>query len=74
MTGKERAKLRAVANSFETILYVGKNGVGDEVIKEADDALNARELIKGKVHETWSSHRGRCAAYSARSCTPSRYR
>ena len=52
MTGKQRAKFRALANSYETILYVGKNGVGDEVIKEADDALNAREMIKGKVHET----------------------
>lgn len=52
MTGKERAKLRAVANSYETILLVGKNGIGDDLIKQADDALNAREMIKGKVHET----------------------
>lgn len=52
MTGKERAKLRALANTYETILYVGKNGIGDDVIKQADDALTAREMIKGKVHET----------------------
>ncbi len=52
MTGKQRAKLRAIANSYETILLVGKNGVTDEVIKQADEALSARELIKGKVHET----------------------
>ena len=52
MTGKERAKLRAIANSYETILLVGKNGVTDDVIKQADEALEARELIKGKVHET----------------------
>lgn len=52
MTGKERAKYRALANSYETILLVGKNGVGDEVIKQADEALEAREMIKGKVHET----------------------
>ncbi len=52
MTGKERAKLRALANTYETILYVGKNGIGDELIKQADDALTAREMIKGKVHET----------------------
>ncbi len=52
MTGKERAKLRAIANSYETILYVGKNGIGDDVVKQADDALTARELIKAKVHET----------------------
>ncbi|MGN0578655.1 MAG: YhbY family RNA-binding protein [Ruminiclostridium sp.] len=52
MTSKERAKLRSIANTLETILYVGKNGIGDEVIKQAEDALNAREMIKGKVHET----------------------
>ncbi len=52
MTGKERAKLRAIANNYETILLVGKNGITDEVLKQADDALTARELIKGKVHET----------------------
>ena len=33
MTSKERAALRAIANTYETILYVGKNGIGDEVIK-----------------------------------------
>lgn len=52
MTGKERAKFRSIANSYDTILLVGKNGITDEVIKQADDALTARELIKGKVHET----------------------
>ena len=52
MTGKERAKLRSIANTYETILLVGKNGIGDELIKQADDALNKREMIKGKVHET----------------------
>ena len=52
MTGKERAKLRAIANTYETILLVGKNGIGPELIKQADDALNKREMIKGKVHET----------------------
>lgn len=52
MTGKQRAKLRGIANGYETILLVGKNGVTDEVMKQADEALSAREMIKGKVHET----------------------
>ncbi len=52
MTGKQRAKLRALANSCETILLVGKNGISDELVKQADDALEKREMIKGKVHET----------------------
>ena len=52
LTSKQRAQLRAMANSFETILTVGKGGVVDTIIKQADDSLEARELIKGRVLET----------------------
>ena len=52
MTGKERAKLRALANDLEPILFVGKEGVTENIIKQADDALKARELIKGSVQKT----------------------
>ncbi len=51
MTGKQRAKLRAMANTIETILYIGKDGITDGTIKEAYDALEARELIKGCVQQ-----------------------
>lgn len=54
LTGKQRAYLRSLANSMETILIVGKGGIGTELIKQADDALTARELIKGRVLETSS--------------------
>ena len=46
-----RAQLRGLANSIDTILHVGKDGIGDNLVKQADDALEARELIKGKVLE-----------------------
>ena len=49
MTGKQRAYLRSLANPQEPILYVGKDGVGENLIRQADDALTARELIKGTV-------------------------
>lgn len=52
MTSKQRAYLRGLANSLEAIVHVGKSGVGDTIVKQADDALKARELIKGKVLET----------------------
>lgn len=52
LTSKERAALRAQANGIETILIVGKGGVTDAVIAQADSALTARELIKGSVLET----------------------
>ena len=51
LTSKQRAQLRGLANSIDTILHVGKDGLGDNLIKQADAALEARELIKGKVLE-----------------------
>ncbi len=51
MTGKQRAYLRGLANSLDTILYVGKGGLTENVIKQAEEALTARELIKGRVLE-----------------------
>ena len=52
LTSKERAELRAQANAIETTLIVGKDGVTENVVAEADRLLTARELVKGKVLET----------------------
>ena len=52
LTSKERAQLRAQANTLETTLMVGKDGVTDAVIAEAVTQLDARELVKGKVLES----------------------
>ncbi len=51
ITTKQRAKLRGLANPMETILQVGKGGIGQPLIKQVDDALTARELIKLRVLE-----------------------
>lgn len=51
LTGKQRAYLRSLANSEDTIVHVGKGGITDNVVKQASDALNARELIKCRVLE-----------------------
>ena len=51
LSSKQRAQLRGLANSIDTILHVGKDGLGDNLIKQASDALEARELIKGRVLE-----------------------
>ena len=51
LTSKQRAQLRGLANDIDTIIYIGKDGVGPSLVRQADDALEARELIKGKVLE-----------------------
>ncbi len=52
LTSKQRAQFRAQANGIETTLMVGKDGVTEAVVSEADRLLTARELVKGKVLET----------------------
>ncbi len=49
MTGKERAAFRAQANALEPLFHIGKSGMNEGVIRQTDDALRARELIKVKV-------------------------
>ncbi|HHV50254.1 MAG TPA: ribosome assembly RNA-binding protein YhbY [Clostridiales bacterium] len=51
LTSKQRAFLRSMANSIEPILHVGKGDISPAMLKQADDALTAREIIKGKVLE-----------------------
>ncbi len=52
MTSKQRAYLRGLANTIDPIVHAGKGGVSDAMRKQADDALTAREIIKGRVLET----------------------
>lgn len=51
LTSKQRSQLRRLASTQDTILHIGKGGITDNVIIQANDALKARELIKGKVLE-----------------------
>ena len=51
LTSKERAQLRAQATTLDTTLMVGKNGITETLVAEADNQLTARELVKGKVLE-----------------------
>lgn len=52
ITSKQRARLRALANPVPTIFQIGKGGINDNLLKQLDDALEARELIKIHVLET----------------------
>ena len=51
LTSKQRAQLRGLANALDTIVHIGKDGIGENLIRQADDALEARELIKCRVLE-----------------------
>ena len=52
LTSKQRARLRAQANTLETVLIVGKDGVTPSVASQAREVLKARELVKGRVLES----------------------
>ncbi|MCL2392277.1 MAG: YhbY family RNA-binding protein [Oscillospiraceae bacterium] len=49
ITSQQRAKLRAIANSYDTIFQIGKSGICAETVTQTDEALKARELIKLRV-------------------------
>lgn len=51
LTSKQRAQLRGIANSIDTIVIIGKDGITENLAKQANDALEAREIIKCKVLE-----------------------
>lgn len=52
LNSRQRAQLRGIANDMETILQVGKLGLSENTVKQVNDALEARELIKLRVLET----------------------
>ena len=52
LTGKQRAALRSMCNTLQPVLYIGKEGITDATVKEAYDALEARELIKCSLNDT----------------------
>lgn len=52
MTSKERARLKSLASTENTIIQIGKGGITENVIASVDTALTARELVKGKVLES----------------------
>ena len=52
LNSRQRAQLKGMANGYDTILQVGKSGISAQTIKQVDDALTARELIKLRRLET----------------------
>ena len=51
LTSKQRAQLRSMASTMDTIMQIGKNGITEALVATVGDALEARELIKMRVLE-----------------------
>lgn len=51
LTSKQRAQLRGIAMTVDTIIQIGKGGITENTVTQVKDALRARELIKGRVLE-----------------------
>lgn len=49
LTGKQRSYLRSMANTMDPIFQIGKGGIGNNLVKQFNDALEARELVKATV-------------------------
>jgi RNA-binding protein len=49
LTSKQRSRLRSLGNDLEPILTIGKGGITDNLIEQLNQALTARELVKGRV-------------------------
>ena len=69
LTSKQRAYLRSLANKLDTILILGKGEITDNIIRQADTALTAREIIKGKVLENCSYSSREAAEILAEKCS-----
>lgn len=52
LNSKQRAALRGMANTMDTIFQIGKDGLGESFYRQVDEALEARELIKLRVLES----------------------
>ena len=52
LTSKQRAQLRGLANPIDTIFQIGKGGINDQLIKQVDETIEVRELIKLRVLES----------------------
>ena len=52
ITGKQRSYLKKLAQEIDPLVFIGKNDLTETVVREMDNLLTARELVKAKVQET----------------------
>ena len=71
LTSKQRAQLCGLANTIDTLVQVGKDGITENVIAQVNEALEARELIKGRVLDNNIEYDARLAAEELAAATRS---
>ena len=49
ITSKQRSYLKSIANGIEPIFQLGKNGVTENFIRQMEEGLEAREIVKVNV-------------------------
>jgi RNA-binding protein len=49
ITGKQRSYLKKLAHNERAIYQIGKEGLTENIIKQFDEGLEARELVKTSV-------------------------
>lgn len=52
LTGKQKRYLRGLGSKEEPVLHIGKNGINENCLVQAEGVLATRELIKVKVLKT----------------------
>ena len=52
LTGKQRSYLRKLGQEEEPLVFIGKNDLTETVVREMDNLLTARELVKAKIQDT----------------------
>jgi RNA-binding protein len=68
LTGKQRRHLRGLGHHLGAVLQVGHEGVTETVVRQADQQLEAHELIKVKVSENAPQERHETAELLAARC------
>ena len=51
ITSKQRSYLKSLAHNIDPVVYIGKEGLTDNIVMELDRCLEARELVKVKLQE-----------------------
>ncbi|MDO4482203.1 MAG: ribosome assembly RNA-binding protein YhbY [Bacillota bacterium] len=51
ITGKQRSFLKGLAQKTDPTVYIGKQGITENVIKEMETGFETRELVKVKLQE-----------------------